>query len=240
MNDRVSAAVAPLRHDVGAGLAQPAGECLVDPRFDEQTTRPPCAGRALRRRDGSRRAAFRPPATSESARPGAARGAPRRSARLSGSSPPSVARRHENRRRARARRCAPAARAAAPGSSRSILLKTSSFGPVVHLELVEHLLDDDALLLPRRRARVDDVQQEIGFARLLERRAERRDEMVRQLSNEPDGVGEQHVRVIAEIHVARERIERGEQPVLDEHVLRPTARAGSTTCRRWCSRRSTP
>ena len=65
------------------------------------------------------------------------------------------------------------------------------------------------------------MQQQVGVARLLERGAERRDEMVRQLADEADRVGEQHVRVLAEVDLARERVERGEQPVLDEHVRAP-------------------
>ena len=37
---------------------------------------------------------------------------------------------------------------------------------------------------------VDDVQQQVGVADLLERRAERLDQLVRQVAHEADGVGE--------------------------------------------------
>ena len=85
------------------------------------------------------------------------------------------------------------------------------------------------------------MQKQVGLARLLERRAKRGDEMVRQLADESDRVGDQHVRVVAEVDVARQRIERREEAILDEDVAaRPTARATSTTCRRSCSRRAMP
>ena len=45
--------------------------------------------------------------------------------------------------------------------------------------------------------------------------------MVRQLPDEADGVGEQHLLPLAEIDVARERIERREEAVLDEDVAAP-------------------
>ena len=149
--------------------------------------------------------------------------------------------RHEDRVRHERQHALLQMRAALPRSSRSILLNTSSDRLLVQPELEQHLIHDEPLLLPQRVARVDDVQQQIRVARLLERGAERRDEMVRQLADEPDGVGEQHVRVLAEIDLARQRVERREEAVLDEHVRAPrSSRAGSTTCRRSCSRRATP
>src|SRR5689334_5453041 len=68
-------------------------------------------------------------------------------------------------------------------------------------------------------ARVDHMQEEIGVARLIERRAKRRHEVVRQLANEADRIGEQHPAMLAQIDVARERVERREEAILDEHVL---------------------
>ncbi len=53
---------------------------------------------------------------------------------------------------------------------------------VVDAELIEHRVHDASLFLPTRVARVDHMQQEVGVGDLLERRAERRHEVVRQLA----------------------------------------------------------
>src|SRR6266511_2089724 len=89
----------------------------------------------------------------------------------------------------------------------------------VQPHLLEHALDDVRLLLPRRMRRIDDVQQEVRRARLLERRPEGRYEVVRQLPNEPYGVGEAEPVAATQIHLAGERVERREQTVLDEDVV---------------------
>ena len=81
--------------------------------------------------------------------------------------------------------------------------------PVDHLDL----------FLPGALACVDHVQQQIRLARFLQRGAERRDQMMRELADEPDGVGQTKPVVLAYVHFARQRVERGEQAVLDEHVL---------------------
>ena len=62
--------------------------------------------------------------------------------------------------------------------------------------------------------RVDDVEDEVGQPRLLERRAERLDELMGQLADEPDGVGEE-VRPPGQARRARRRVERVEQAVAD-------------------------
>ena len=59
---------------------------------------------------------------------------------------------------------------------------------------------------------VDDVQDEVGDARLLQRRAEGVDELVGQLADEADGVGQQ-VGAAVEPRGARARVERVEQAV---------------------------
>ena len=61
---------------------------------------------------------------------------------------------------------------------------------------------------------VDDVEDQVGQARLLERRAERVDQLVGQLADEADGVGQQIVAPARAQHAGR-RIERVEQPVAD-------------------------
>src|SRR6267378_4098187 len=43
--------------------------------------------------------------------------------------------------------------------------------------------------------------------------------MMRELADEPDGVGQTEPVVLAYVHFARQRVERREQPVLDKHVL---------------------
>ena len=65
------------------------------------------------------------------------------------------------------------------------------------------------------------MQQQVGADRLLERRAEGVDELVGQLADEADRVGEE-MRSAAEAQRARRRIERVEEAVAD---LRPRAPA---------------
>ncbi len=74
------------------------------------------------------------------------------------------------------------------------------------------------LLLPRRMRGVDHVQQQIRFADLFERGAKRSDEVMRQLADEPDRVAQAEAIPVADIDLARHRIECREQPVFDQHV----------------------
>ena len=78
-------------------------------------------------------------------------------------------------------------------STASILLTTSSIGQVGRADLAQDRIDGgdllDELLLGRRS--VDDVQDEVGHERLLERRGEPLDELVRQAADEADGVGDE-------------------------------------------------
>jgi hypothetical protein len=61
------------------------------------------------------------------------------------------------------------------------------------------------------------VEDQVGDLRLLERRAERLHELVGQLLDEPDGVGEQE-RPPVQAHDPRARVERVEQPVAHADV----------------------
>ena len=61
---------------------------------------------------------------------------------------------------------------------------------------------------------VDHVQDQVGEPRLLERRAERVDELVGKLADEPDGVGHQVV-APAGVHDAGGRVQGVEQAVPD-------------------------
>ena len=62
-------------------------------------------------------------------------------------------------------------------------------------DLREHLVDggEPVEQLVLRHRRVDHVHDQVGLERLLERRGERVDQLVRQLADEADGVGEQVV-----------------------------------------------
>ena len=73
-------------------------------------------------------------------------------------------------------------------------------------------------LLRLRDARVDEVHEQIRARDLFERRLERLDELVRQAAHEADRVGEQHDLAAGEPQAARARVQRREQPVLDEHL----------------------
>ena len=83
------------------------------------------------------------------------------------------------------------------------LVEDMEHGTIVGTKLIEHRVHDTPLLLPLRMARVDHVQQQIRLTHFLERRAERRDQMVRQLADEADRVREQDMIVFAEIDFPR-------------------------------------
>src|SRR6266568_4844452 len=69
-----------------------------------------------------------------------------------------------------------------------------------------------------RMARVDHVQDEVRLLRLFDRCAERGDEVMRQLANEPNGIGHSKPVAVADVHLARECVEGREQSILDEHI----------------------
>ena len=65
-----------------------------------------------------------------------------------------------------------------------------------------------------RCAGVDHVQQEVGLGGLGERGAEGGDEVVRQVADEADGVGQHDAgAAVGHVHAAQRRVERGEQLV---------------------------
>ena len=97
--------------------------------------------------------------------------------------------------------------------------------PVGQVELGEHLLDDVHLAFPVRMARIHDVEQHVGVARLLERGAEARHEMVRQLPDEPDRIGHPRALTLAQIDLACQRVERREEPVLHDDLVLAGERA---------------
>ncbi len=70
------------------------------------------------------------------------------------------------------------------------MFSTRICGTLVGADLGEHGVDGRDLLVAIRVRGIDDVQQQVGLAGLGERRPERGDEVVRQIADEPDGVGE--------------------------------------------------
>src|SRR5205814_6099798 len=97
------------------------------------------------------------------------------------------------------------------------LVEDEEAWPVADAKLLEHLLDDHALLFPSRLAGVDDVEKQVSFGRLFQRGSKGRHEMVRELPDETDRVGYEHAR-LADVYFTRKRVERREQAVFDEDV----------------------
>ena len=69
-----------------------------------------------------------------------------------------------------------------------------------------------------RVAEVDHLDQEVGVVQLLERGAERLDQVGRQIADEADRVGQHHLALAREAEPAADRVEGGEQLVLDQRV----------------------
>ena len=106
------------------------------------------------------------------------------------------------------------------GSTRSILFSTSCDRQLARADLAA------ARRRPRRRCAselvvrrrgVDDVEHDVGDERLLERRREALDELVRQPADEADRVGDEVAAAVV-LEAARRRVERLEEPVLDRHL----------------------
>ena len=100
------------------------------------------------------------------------------------------------------------------------LVEDMEDGDISNLQIGEHLLHHLGALLPPDVRNVDDMQEEVRFSHFLERRSEGRHEMVRQLADEANRVGEQYAIVLAEIDLTRERVERREQAVFNENITR--------------------
>ena len=66
------------------------------------------------------------------------------------------------------------------------------------------------------------MQDEVGDERLLERRREALDELVRQAADEADGVGDEVAAALV-LEAARRRVERLEEPVVDRDARRPVS-----------------
>ncbi|MNY51159.1 hypothetical protein D3C86_1867240 [compost metagenome] len=89
---------------------------------------------------------------------------------------------------------------------------------LVRADLLEHRIHLLDLQLALRLVSIDHVQQQVGIARFLERGAERLDQLVRQVTDEADGIGEDHRTDVVELQTAQGRIEGGEQLVGSEDI----------------------
>ena len=160
-----------------------------------QLARPRRAGSAAARPGSARRTA-----------PRCARGA-RRGPRPS---PPTPAAPRDSRLASR-RRCM--------GSTTSILFTTSSIGrssaPISCSTAFTASICSISSLLGRRT--IDDVQDQVGDERLLERRREALDELVRQAADEADRVGDEIAAALV-LEAARRRVEGLEEAVATETV----------------------
>ncbi|MNC72671.1 hypothetical protein D3C75_1237570 [compost metagenome] len=75
------------------------------------------------------------------------------------------------------------------------------------------------MLLMLRIRHVDDVDQQIGFGHFLQRGAEGLDQMMGQLADEADRIGQQERFVIGQLNAAHGRLEGGEQHILGKHLF---------------------
>ena len=85
------------------------------------------------------------------------------------------------------------------------------------VDLAEHLADRRDLLLRVLVGAVHHVQQQVGVGDLLERGAEGLDQLMRQVPDEADGVGQGEDPAVGGAGSAGGRVEGGEQRVLDQH-----------------------
>ena len=76
---------------------------------------------------------------------------------------------------------------------RVALVEHAQARSLARAELTDKSVHNARLRLPLRIRDVDNVQQHVGIAQLLKRRLEGFDEVRRQLADEADGVGQQHL-----------------------------------------------
>ena len=85
---------------------------------------------------------------------------------------------------------------------------------ILRAELRDDLVDRFRLHLPVLVGNIHDVQQQVGIGKLLERRLERRDQMMRQLADKAYRVGQENFLRVRNALFARGRVERIEQAVI--------------------------
>ena len=82
-------------------------------------------------------------------------------------------------------------------------------------DFLEHAPNRRKLAIALAAGGIDDVQRQVRFGHLFERRAEGGHERVRQPIDEPDRVRDQQLAPIRKANLANERVERDEQRVGD-------------------------
>ena len=120
------------------------------------------------------------------------------------------------------------------------LVEHQQLGHPVGADLGQHGAHGVDLALRVGGAGVDDVDEQVGLGDHLERALERLDQPVGQLADEADRVGQEHGLAAGQREAAGGGVERGEEPVLDEHAgvgepVEQRALAGVRVARR-CSR----
>ena len=111
------------------------------------------------------------------------------------------------------------------------LVVNAQAGNLLRAELFDQLVHDLRLLEPVRVGNVDDVQKKIGVFELFKRCLERLDQLVRQLSNEADRVGDHDIQRVGHREKARRRIQRVKTGGYSRECPRRSARSGALTCR---------
>ena len=98
------------------------------------------------------------------------------------------------------------------------LVEDHDLGDVARSDIADHIADGRELSCRIRVRGVHDVDDHVGAADLFQRGAEGLDELVRQVADEPDRVGERVHAAVGRARAAHGRIQRREQGVLDEHA----------------------
>ena len=87
-----------------------------------------------------------------------------------------------------------------------VFVENRQDGLAAGAEVGEYLLDGFDLFLDARMGGVDDVHEQVGLVDFFERRLEGFDEMVRELADEADGIGQQAGLAAGEGDLARGRV----------------------------------
>ena len=88
----------------------------------------------------------------------------------------------------------------------------------IDAELAQHGVDVALLRLGVFMRDVADVEDDVGLQHLLQRGAERRDQLRRQVGDEADGVRQHRLAAMRQLQRAQGRVERREQHVGGLHV----------------------
>ncbi len=93
------------------------------------------------------------------------------------------------------------------------LVVDSDLRHFVRFDRCQHFVDLRDAIGPLRVRGIDHVQQQVRLARFLQRRAERRDQFVRQVAHETDSIGQRRFEPGRQVQPAHGRVERREQLV---------------------------